>query len=736
MGTLPSQIERVTVYRKGARIVRALALEESATEVRFTGLPLTLDDGSLRARAIHDRGERDQGPLAVDVRVGLEVPGEDATLAPAEDAALERAGVDAERARTEVVRLQAAMGRLNGLKIVPRPAPRENEPPLPIPRESRQQLVALRLSEQERIGGALAAAIAVAREAEKTLADATAASKRATTAKNARQHELRKVATVSLVGAVKGTRVLLEYAIPDARWSASYVLTLAGQAAGDASSASATLAMRALVAQRSGEDWRGVVLSLSTAEADAWVELPELAKARIGRAQPRPRKAGYREPPEGSAALYADYDRAVGPRVTRAAAAAAPPPPPPQRPAKAGLDDDEDTSRGMMVGGAAFPQPMPPTSMAFSAPPAPAPARASGSAAPRAAMSRSMPAAAPPAGVPGGGGAPMAKRARMQDLSDGAAMERSASLAEPGVAAPAWDLAAETLTYGRLRMRAPSDASRGELVAVAQASVYLEALASSVQLDVAMAIRIAVTQAAVDDGALPAGYELAATSDSYDYLYAAELPCDVESDGAFHAIPVADWDARTKLRHVATPREAPQVYRMIDIESPIDAALLSGPLDVYEVMGGPSGAGDAMYRTTTRMPETPPRGRVEIGLGVEPAIKVARTTTFQEETSGLLGGALSLGHRVSVELRNLLPRPVTVEVRERVPVARKDDTEVKVEVGAVDPAWERWDQEQSLRGGHLWRVTLEPGTTRTLSARYAVKISSKLELVGGNRRDS
>jgi hypothetical protein len=136
------------------------------------------------------------------------------------------------------------------------------------------------------------------------------------------------------------------------------------------------------------------------------------------------------------------------------------------------------------------------------------------------------------------------------------------------------------------------------------------------------------------------------------------------------------------------------------------------------------------------MPQTPPRGRVEIGLGVEPAIKIARTTTFQEETSGLLGGSLALGHRVSVELRNLLPSAATVEVRERLPVVRKDDADVKVEVGTVEPAWEKWDQEQTLRGGHLWKVSLDPGATRTLSARYTIKIASKLELVGGNRRES
>jgi len=728
-----SRIERVTVYREGARVERVLSLEEGATEARFTGLPLTLDDGSLRAQAIGG-----SGALALDVRVGLEVPDVDPSLAPAEDAALESAKREAERCHAEVTRLQLAVTRLESLKVVPRPQPRENEPPLPIPLESRQKLLALRTAEEQRLGAALAAANAAIREADKKLADATDAAKRATNARNAKEHELRKVATVTLVGAGKGTKVALEYAVPSARWSASYVLTLAG--------AKTTLGMRALVAQRSGEDWRDVRLQLSTAAADVWAELPELAKARIGRAQPHAKKGGYREPPEGAQALYADYDRIAGPLTMG---------PPSGTPtthgyggvAKAELakEQDEDTAPDMMLGSLRAPGAggsvagPPPVTRAVPMPQMMMPMRP---AAKGAASILAAPAAliAAPMAI-ARAMAPAKSRRRTEPDAASTRLEEFGVLSEAeelapadgaAVFAPDWGMAAESLAYGRLRMRGPNDPQRGELTLVAQSSVYVEALGARVKVDVAAAIHVAFTRAQVNESALPPGYELAQTNDAYDYLYEAKLPCDVASDGAFHSIPVADWDAETKVRYVATPREAQQVYRMLDISSPIDAALLSGPLDVYEASSGE----DAIYRTTTRMPPTPPRGRVEIGLGVEPAIKVARTTTFQEETAGLLGGSLALAHRVSVELRNLLPRPVTVEVRERVPVVRKDDAEVKIEVGAVEPSWEKWDQEQSIRGGHLWTVTLEPGATRTLSAKYTIKISSKLELVGGNRRES
>ncbi len=108
-----------------------------------------------------------------------------------------------------------------------------------------------------------------------------------------------------LEGADAGARLVFEYLVPGACWSPSYTVWLDG--------GEARIAMRAMVAQRTGEDWSGVPLTLSTAEPDRWVELPELTKRRIGRAQPAPPKRAYRAPPEGADALFADYDRAFAP---------------------------------------------------------------------------------------------------------------------------------------------------------------------------------------------------------------------------------------------------------------------------------------------------------------------------------------------------------------------------------------------------------------------------------------
>ena len=78
---------------------------------------------------------------------------------------------------------------------------------------------------------------------------------------------------------------------------------------------------------------------------------------------------------------------------------------------------------------------------------------------------------------------------------------------------------------------------------------------------------------------------------------------------------------------------------------------------------------------------------------------------------------------------------------EPVPIPAPDTDEVEVAIDEVVPGWEPWRPEPApghaaLRGGHRWRLTLAPGERRSLRVAYAIKIASKHELVGGNRRES
>ena len=121
---------------------------------------------------------------------------------------------------------------------------------------------------------------------------------------------------------------------------------------------------------------------------------------------------------------------------------------------------------------------------------------------------------------------------------------------------------------------------------------------------------------------------------------------------------------------------------------------------------------------------------------MEQAIKVARNARYEEETTGIVKGRLGLRHDVRVELSNTTGHPATIEVRERLPITSDDEDDIEIIVSEVAPRWEPWEpDERKLRGGHRWVVTVPAGGRQELHYVYVIRIPTRHELVGGNRRE-
>jgi hypothetical protein len=287
------------------------------------------------------------------------------------------------------------------------------------------------------------------------------------------------------------------------------------------------------------------------------------------------------------------------------------------------------------------------------------------------------------------------------------------------------------MRYSDLRLAGADAPGRGVLAPAPRQVTYRELLAAmrvQVQIDVNAVISATFSVADELGGrALPPRHREPTPQDGFDFAYRAEAVVDVPSDGAFHGIALSQHEGRPVMKYVTVPREAPEVFRVVTMASPIDAPLLDGPCDVY--------LGEE-YLVTADLAAVGANGTIELGLGVEQAIKTSRNTSFAEKTAGLMGGALVLEHEIAIDVVSHLPRRVEVEVRERIPVTRENEDEIEVRVTTVEPGWKEWDQEEPiLRGGYVWRVGLEPGEKKKLRAEYEVKIASKNELSGGNRRE-
>jgi hypothetical protein len=158
-------------------------------------------------------------------------------------------------------------------------------------------------------------------------------------------------------------------------------------------------------------------------------------------------------------------------------------------------------------------------------------------------------------------------------------------------------------------------------------------------------------------------------------------------------------------------------------------ALLAGPVDVLV---------DGDFVLTAPLPTLAPGQRQPVGLGVAESVKVARRTHMRESTAGLRGGTTVLDHTVEIDVANRLPYPVTVHVRERVPVS--SDKDVRIDEHRADPPWQaataplEGQEDGFAAGARTWQVTLEAGAATTLSGGYAIRVPAGKAVVGGNRR--
>ena len=806
---LTSRIDKVQVYAVGATVTRVADLQINAQEipeqVEIAGLPLALDDSSVRVRVESDG---DTAAIATDVRIGLAVPPrQEVQNSPTEEEVRE-AKAEVRRIEDAIALIENEISVLYQLDVPKRPDGEKGKAPPPSPLSARLALanfkdeqVRARITEKRETQDKL-------RTAREHLDDLLIIQARASSAREVRPNELRKTAVVRLSyegepSAVVGQRLVVEYFIPGARWTPIYVCRL------DSAGNSATIAVRALICQRTGEDWSGVRLELSTAEPMAWCELPELPSLRIGRAQPVSRKSGWRLPPIGAEILFEDFDRhkdvalsAVPkhPLITELSSVCVSPLPnlvliSEYRDEKLERQKIEDFQKSVDVKqalqsfdtlqNAADEAEEVDVSGAENAPvinlvnrilakalqegvsdihvepqedhlrvrfrkdgvlrqafPEPLPKKISSAVATRFKIMAKLDIGQRQ--LPQAGKIRRMYQGRKVDFFINTLPTRYGEKIVLDLQAPAlvrtelWmdeDAATNLLTYSFMRMGAADDPNkRGKLSIEQRHEAYLEILKRGkvvVTFDVMEVVQQAVANAqnCLYVKLPPGGINVRTVAGSFDYAYSADGRVDVRSDGEFHSVALTSNSTDVDVRYVVVPREDTNVFRIAQLCNPLQAPLLAGPADVYV---------DGEYILSTNITTVPPKGQMELGLGVEQAIKVARNTTYQEARSGeTLVAFNELRHRTQIDITNHLSREARIEVRERLPIPA-DGAKVDIQIDRVSPDWQKYEQQERgapIRGGYHWRVQVPAREQTMLSVDYTIKTFVDSELIGGNRRE-
>jgi hypothetical protein len=747
---LASTLDAVQVYRRGATITRRTTLAGPTLarglpdEIELVGLPLALLDPTVKVRVTAVEPATST-VTAAGVRVGIAVRAAGEPPRAPDQKELDDVEATIREHEERLQLLDAELGLLRTIPVPDRPDAQPGRPPPPAPLHMRLALESFVDDAAERRRVERRDTAEALRRLHETLTRLHERRRAASSAAEVHQQDLSKSAVIPLrVDGERPTRVDIElsYVVPGARWSPAYQVKLARDGS------TAVIQLRAHVAQRSGEDWKGVALKLSTAAPLSFTELPELPSIRIGRAQPPSPKKGFRPPPSGGQALFRDFDR-----DRDRAAQLVPAPTPWSMPdlAVSAFDLVGPSAPPVQTGSRSAARKRAPRAahdasaheqprvFARARAPASFPAAApapdeddalgfdddgTGEGAVVEAMAHEERAVARAAPPPAPSTRPSATRPPAMARASGTGRGRSVAVDDDVVAA---------LTFPLLRLPAADDAGRGRLTPVDLRAHYSESARRAgrpLSFEVLSVVQAAEHESTQVGGPLPPGaVDVGDFTSVFDYVYDADGRVDVGGDGGWHSVAVGDRECVAQVRFIAVPREEPHVYRVAALENPLAAPLLAGPAEVY--VGGE-------YVLTTTLPAVAPKGELKLGLGVEQAIKVARNTRFSETRSGEgVVAMVELVHDVDIDVVNHLPRAIDIEVRERVPVPAPG-AEVQVDERDVQPAWEPYAQDERdapVEGGRRWRLSVAASATQKLHARYVLKVFSNAEVVGGNRRE-
>ncbi|MGC0334338.1 hypothetical protein RKD23_007328 [Streptomyces sp. SAI-170] len=693
-----SALDAVVVYAQGAMCSRlARGTVPPQGRVRVTGLPRSMDPGSLRARVVGDAPVR-VTEVRVEVDAEPSAPGSfDALRQEVERLQDEQAAVQGRRAR-----LLARIKEVTELRPVP-PSRKRDDPHRRTPVDAWLTLADFVDDRLTTLHDRLAGLEEELRRVEHELTLATDRWSRASTDAPSAHVETTVCAVLTLDGTGE-VEVELEYGVPGAVWAPAYRLTYRQGAD------SGSLLFRASVAQRTGEDWSGVRIALATADLRRRTDLPKLRSLRIGRRQPAPGPSGWREPPAGLADLFTGYDSA-GPRPRSAAAPEA-------------------------VGAAHVPWPQ-----AIGAAPMPPPDVVGAPPAPGAVAGGPAPAPPPPAaplygGPPAGpaepGGAPVARAQAADRATSGFGQARSRPSSRPrGAGAPAAVPPASSGPIAPAPVAGPPRPSGDELDYAAlvlsgpeEAESRRGRLFPGAPFD---PVAVEYRRRAATVAALPLpGHAVRPreSAGSFDHRYDAVAPADVPSDGTWHTVTVSEIPVGLRTEYLCVPSVEERVYGTLVLSNATDQALLAGPVEVTV---------DDDFLLTAALPTLAPGGVRRMGLGPAEGVQVTRRTHLSESTAGLRNNVTVLDHRVRVELANRLARPVSVEVREQVPVTSEPDVRIEERSDWTTPD-DSAGPDQHAPGTRVWQVDLPAGGTAALDGGYEIRIPAAKALVGGDRR--
>jgi uncharacterized protein (TIGR02231 family) len=197
--------------------------------------------------------------------------------------------------------------------------------------------------------------------------------------------------------------------------------------------------------------------------------------------------------------------------------------------------------------------------------------------------------------------------------------------------------------------------------------------------------------------------------------YQAPGTAAIPADGTPHKVSIARYRLGPQLDYVTAPRRVEAAYRRAKVANDSPYTLLPGPANLF--------AGDE-FIGATRLELIAPQGEIELYLGVDDRLKVARELKRREVDKKFIGGKRRIHYGYEITLENLLPRRVEVTLHDQLPVSGHEEVKVRLESASPAPS------EHSELNLLDWKLDLAPKEKKTVRFDFSIESPQGMELLG------
>jgi uncharacterized protein (TIGR02231 family) len=213
----------------------------------------------------------------------------------------------------------------------------------------------------------------------------------------------------------------------------------------------------------------------------------------------------------------------------------------------------------------------------------------------------------------------------------------------------------------------------------------------------------------------PAEFAVAQISDEQSSVsFHVPRPLDIPSDGSRHGTIVAVEQLPVSIEYLAVPKLSPAVFLKSELVNRAPYPLLPGKVNTF--------IGNS-FTGSSQLKKVAAGEKFELFFGSDDQVSVKREELKQHKEAGLFGKN-RVSYRYRIEMNNFRKEPLTLTLRDQLPVAGDEEIKVSLEEPSIKPA------EIKNDGTVIWKLPLTAGEKKELTFGILVEYPKEKEITG------